>query len=156
MIDLVEKTRQSLIAQHGKNETRVENGYTIRSINNFLIYFEAFNKRFESLLKKLNVSSSNYPRALETMYAYLEQADESSIKEISSSLHRLIRKINENNFEEYQARINTFFENINALSLNPKFNLEQVKVCFADDLGLAVKVGSNMHKNRASKQGWSK
>lgn len=156
MTNLVEKTRLSLIAQHGESNTYISNGRTYKHINVYLDAFNVFVRRFESLIDKLQFDCSAYEGELATMFEYFEQADEASIESISKSIIGLNRRISEETLAEYQARMQQFFESIKTIKQSPKFNIEQIKVCFVQDLGMNVRIGTNMHKIRAGKRGWCK
>ena len=54
-INLIEKTRQQLIAQHGENKVEIVNGMTLHKINEYLTNFDLFEQNFESYLAFLNL-----------------------------------------------------------------------------------------------------
>ena len=156
MENLIQKTRDSLIAQHGESTIQIVDGYKYKRINTFLDSFDVFVARFGKLIEKTRFDYMPYAQELAIMYKYFEQAEEHSINEIARSLISLINRINDQNMDNYQKKLENFFESIRRIKDNPKFNLEQIKVCFGTDLGLNVQMGSYMRKPKAQKNVWIK
>lgn len=143
-LNLIEKTRQHLIAQHGDNTVEKVNGFTMRKINDYLTNFDLFQENFENYLKFLNIS---YPsqEILAPLYKFFEIAEAGDIKDVANALLRKQKNSKDRGRKKLIDEISLLFKDLNEINKKPNVNYYTVKFILENDLN--IHYNSNKQKD---------
>ena len=148
MVDLVEQTRQSLIAQHGERSLKFENGYKIIKTNAYLDAFERFTKSLFNFSQALNFSLDNYSREIAAIFNFCEDCESDEMNAMAKILENRTSILKPNNARIYNKKLSTFLADVKEILSQQVAINARIGVAFSNNFGNIYRVTSKYEQER--------
>ena len=150
--NLIERTRQSLIAQHGENSTTLIGGRTYKKINQYLTNFNEFVDVFNQYVEMLNIDLSSYDAALDKLFVFFENAEHDDILAVTKYFKNLVARIQKGSANTGEKKLKKLFADIQNLD-NKTFNYYRIKTLLHLDLSILFKNDPNLSNHTIYRSG---
>ena len=147
MTNLVEKTRQTLITQHGESKTYFENGYKITKINAYLNAFDNFQTAMFALAEKVNLALSEHENELQLLFDYCLSCEIDELELMAKILQSKLKILKPTNQKIYYKKLATLMADLQDITAknNP---LASVGVAFSSNFGISYRQTGEYDRQR--------
>lgn len=147
MINLIEKTRQNLIAQHGENKSYFSNGYEVKKINSYLTAFEKFQPALFELANRVAFPLEEHSAELQKLFNFCTECEVDEMElmaKILQSKLKILKPTNQKVYYKKFAKLMTDLQDIIAKN-NP---LASVGVAFSNNFGISYRQTGEYDRQR--------